>query len=412
MSTRERSSPDYTGKIESPFLNEKLFLVEAEEEWEMRAAALVAESPFVGTFKVRPSPAIVPEAYEEESNEPEAEGFDENVDEYEGALEWEDPGCAGEQAPPDLEVEGFDSEIWTGSADQIAFRDRVLAAHLALSKKARGAPQPDLPDGALDCVPGTKIRTLPSTAAAAGRLLVVANSDLIQAQQAGDADALRTIRVTVNSGYRGSMDQRELWIGYFSPREGKGYYDRTQAAREKLSEGPHSDQAVAYMLKPKRYGGFGLGGRIAAPGYSNHQGGIAIDFKQERRKGHGIENKSDDASRARWRSTWFHAWLKANAATYEFKPIATEEWHWEYRPGATAAAPSRGATRPGGVSTPANDQVRFAQCVLNATEGERLGDDGILGALTRAAVAARPLGAEQEEESPRLGPGIWCRSRR
>jgi D-alanyl-D-alanine carboxypeptidase len=111
-------------------------------------------------------------------------------------------------------------------------------------------------------------------------------------------------------------------------------------------EGPHSDQAVAYMLKPKRYGGFGLTGRIAAPGYSNHQGGIAIDFWQERRKGHRIENKSDEASQGRWRSTWFHAWLKHNAATYGFKPIATEEWHWEYRPGATAAASSRSATRP------------------------------------------------------------------
>jgi D-alanyl-D-alanine carboxypeptidase-like protein/calcineurin-like phosphoesterase family protein len=271
-------------------------------------------------------------------------------------LEWEDPGCAGEPASLDVDAEWFDSEIWTGSADQIAFRGRVLTAHLALSKKARGAPLPDLPDGALKCVPGTDIETLPDTAAAAGRLLAAATADLAKAQQAGDADALRTIRLSVNSGYRGSALQRNLWLGYFSAKG--GYYDRTQAARENLPEGPHSDQAVAYMLKPQRYGGFGLMGRIAAPGYSNHQGGIAIDFWQERRKGHRIENKSGEESRARWRSTWFHAWLKDNAATYGFKPIPTEEWHWEYRRDAMATVSSRSANRPAS-SAPANEQSDY-----------------------------------------------------
>jgi LAS superfamily LD-carboxypeptidase LdcB len=349
MSIKERSSIHNSGGFESPFLDQELFVGEPEEEWKPRVAALVAESPFRDVaYEEPPMSAIVPEVHEEET-EPEEEGVHEKEYEYErqegAALEWEDPGCAGEEGSLDVEAEWFDSEIWTGSADQIAFRDRVLAAHLALSKKARGAPLPDLSDDdALKYVPGTTIQTLPDTAAAAGRLLAAANADLARAQQAGDADALRTIRLTVNSGYRGSALQRNLWLGYFSAKG--GYYDRTQAARENLPEGPHSDQAVAYMLKPKRYGGFGLTGRIAAPGYSNHQGGIAIDFWQERRKGHRIENKSDEASRGRWRSTWFHAWLKDNAATYGFKPIATEEWHWEYRPGATAAASSRSATRP------------------------------------------------------------------
>jgi LAS superfamily LD-carboxypeptidase LdcB len=390
---KKHASAD-AGEAVSPFLGQDLFAAGVQEAWEPRVAALVAESPFVGAFEERRSgldrdhwgdekafeeldgkegleaseawenlevDQLTPQADQaedeslvnegallhEENNEPNAEGFD-------ATLEWEEPGCLGEEASLDTEAEWFDSEIWTGSAEQIAFRDRVLAAHLSLSKKARGAPQPDLPDDALECVPRTKIKTLPSTAVAAGRLLAAANLDLAKAQQAEDADALRTIQLTVISGYRGSAHQRNLWIGYFSAKH--GYYESTQAAREKLPDGPHSDQAVAYMLRPKRYGGFGLAGKIAAPGYSNHQGGIAIDFWQERRKGHAIENKSDEASRARWRSTWFHVWLKkkCNAATYSFKPIATEEWHWEYRPEVTAAAPSRSAIRPASVGVPAS----------------------------------------------------------
>ena len=299
-------------------------------------------------------------------------------------FEWEEPGCAGEQASLDVDAEWFDSEMWTHSADQIAFRDLVLETHLKLSKKAKGPPKRDLPDDALKNVPETDIKTLPDTAAAAGRLLAAAKADLAQAQQAGHADALRTTGLSVISGYRGSTHQRTLWIRYFSTKG--GYYDRTQAAREKCPDGPHSCQAVAYMLKPEEDGGFGLMGKIAAPGYSNHQGGIAVDFWQERRKGHFIGNKTDISSRAKWRDTWFHAWLKANAATYEFKPIRTEEWHWEYRPGATAVTPRRSATRPARVSALANEQVRFAQRVLNTTEGERLNDDGDLGRRTRTAL--------------------------
>jgi D-alanyl-D-alanine carboxypeptidase-like protein len=299
MPVKERSSPNTPWRVESPFLDCELFIAQPEKESEARVAALVAESPFRDLiYQESRTPEIVSDAHGEET-EPDQQSVDERGYGYEGqeggALEWEDPGCAGEHASLDLEAEWFDSEIWKGSADQIAFRDRVLAAHLALSKKARGAPLPDLPDDALDFVPGTKIRTLPDTAAAAGRLLAAAHADLARAQQAGDADALRTIRVSVTSGYRGSALQRNLWLGYFSAKG--GYYDRTQAARENLPEGPHSDQAAAYMLKPKRYGGFGLTGRIAAPGHSNHQGGIAIDFWQERAKGHRIENKSDETSR-------------------------------------------------------------------------------------------------------------------
>ena len=263
-------------------------------------------------------------------------------DEEEGS-ELEAEWLEGEEPSRELKADYFNSEVWTASAEQIAFQDRVLASHLARSRAAKGPPQRDLRGGELSKVPGTDIKTLPDTAAAAGRLLAAANADLAKAQQAGNADALRTIRLTVNSGYRGQEHQRRRWIELV-PK----YYNQSQAARERLRGGPHSDVAIAYMLKRKKDGGFGLMGRIAAPGYSNHQGGIAVDFWQERHAPHEIANSTDEKSRALWRDSWFHCWLKANAAkTYGFLPIPTEEWHWEYRPRA-----SRSASAPSAASKP------------------------------------------------------------
>ncbi len=317
--------------IDSPFANETIG-AQRVEEYGPRMATLLNESP----FGQRLGGGYPPDA----ANLPQDE------DEFEGTA----IRCCGASAD-ELEEEDFESllaqqEVWADTAEQIAFRDRVLAAHIARSKAARGAAQQDLSPDEIKTVPGTSVKMLPEAAAAAGRLLAAANADLAKAQQAGDADALRTVGFSATSGYRGSDHQRRLWLQYFGAKD--GYYDRTQVARDALPQGPHSEQAVAYMLKPEKRkgaGGFGLGGRIAAPGYSKHQNGIAIDWWQERRKGHGIRNKSDDASRARWRASWFHHWLKDHAASYGFKPIATEEWHWEYRAAAHGVQPvSTGAS--------------------------------------------------------------------
>jgi subtilisin family serine protease len=230
---------------------------------------------------------------------------------------------------------------WKGTAEQVDFRARVLAEHIARSRKAKGAPQRDLDEDELGDIPDTCetkgrkttcVRTAKATAEAASRLLAAANADLAAAQKAGDADALRTVKLTAKSGYRGSDYQKQLWLGYFENK----YYNRTRSARAKIAHGPHSAAAVDYMLRSKDEGGYGLSGRIAAPGFSNHQGGIAVDLWQDRTSGNGIANDSDDPSRCRWRQSWFHGWLRTHAAACGFQPIATEEWHWEYRPGVKA----------------------------------------------------------------------------
>jgi hypothetical protein len=48
MSTEERLSTNNTRDVESPFLGDELFAIEPKEEWELRTAAVAAESPYMG----------------------------------------------------------------------------------------------------------------------------------------------------------------------------------------------------------------------------------------------------------------------------------------------------------------------------------------------------------------------------
>lgn len=254
---------------------------------------------------------------------------------------------------PDGDVQEDTGTRWSGTPEQLDFRDRVLQAHLALALRRRGAPQRDLRDDELRTISGTAERTALATADAIERLLAAATADLAAAQAAGDADALRTVRLTVNSGYRDSGTQLRLWRAYFADK----YYDRTAEARAQIPEGPHSDQAVAYMLAPRPQG-FGIGGRIAAPGYSNHQGGVAVDLHQVRTRGNPIHNDSDDASRARWRATWFHHWLREHAERFGFHPLVTEEWHWIFRGAGTPPAAVPGSPAPPATPSPPRPRRR------------------------------------------------------
>lgn len=247
----------------------------------------------------------------------------------------EDPEASVERCAPDEHFEEpeelSEAPAWAGSADQVAFRSSVLAEHIARStKRHKGKVLRDLRDDELAKIPGTNVRTKAATAQAAGRLLAAARAALAQAKAAGDADALRTRDISVGSGYRDSAHQRGNWLKYFP-----GYYNRTRAQRERLPGGPHSGAAVDYMLKTGK-DGFGLGSRIAAPGFSNHQNGIAIDFIQDR-SSQPVAISTAKANRERWSKTWFFKWLQENAAIYDFEPYEKEEWHWEYKPKKPAA---------------------------------------------------------------------------
>lgn len=74
MSTKERLLTAYTRDVESPFLDEELFIGKSEEEWEPRAA-LDTESPFQSAFEQGRGQMDSPEMEEPES-------FDEEHFEY------------------------------------------------------------------------------------------------------------------------------------------------------------------------------------------------------------------------------------------------------------------------------------------------------------------------------------------
>jgi LAS superfamily LD-carboxypeptidase LdcB len=67
---------------------------------------------------------------------------------------------------------------------------------------------------------------------------------------------------------------------------------------------------------------------LAAPGYSLHNSGIAIDFRTRQ----GRHNLGPSTAQiALWNRSWFFRWLSANAANFGFaqNPNINEPWHWE-----------------------------------------------------------------------------------
>ena len=219
-----------------------------------------------------------------------------------------------------------DDGKWAGTADQKDFLERVLKAHIALSSSKAKDVLPDLSGDELEDVAGTKVQMKKGAGAAAGQLIADANVAL-KAASADDADAKLTTGIGATSGYRGRAEQETLWRGYFP-----GHYDDTRALRAKAGKkdgaGEHGGAAVVAMRDYVRRW-------IAAPGFSNHQAGIAIDLKQYRVAGHTIKNSSNSAQLDKWRASWLWNWLDSSGAgqakAHEFGPYTKEPWHWEYK---------------------------------------------------------------------------------
>jgi hypothetical protein len=196
----------------------------------------------------------------------------------------------------------------------MAFMRKVYALHVQRSK---GDFVDTLPESALDdVVPGKKARK--DAAAKAREMLAAADAALT-------AEGLKgSVRIGVLSAYRSADHQFDIWQG--KTTKGSGgfpfYYAATKAARRSTRfGGEHSDKAAAYLAAH-------MGQYVAAPGYSNHQDGLALDLGT--RKGTGGLVKL-------YKGSWFHNWLQKNAHTYHFAPLESEAWHWAYRPPAGAS---------------------------------------------------------------------------
>lgn len=69
--------------------------------------------------------------------------------------------------------------------------------------------------------------------------------------------------------------------------------------------------------------------RVARPGYSSHQAGVAIDFNN---MGHVLNRSSSCSGRARAPSFPAWIWMRDNAESYGFKQFSNESWHWDALP--------------------------------------------------------------------------------
>ncbi len=68
----------------------------------------------------------------------------------------------------------------------------------------------------------------------------------------------------------------------------------------------------------------------ARPGYSNHQMGLAIDFRMGR--SNSTSNCVTRDGRCTLSGDPIWEWLEENASRFNFKPISNEFWHWEVQP--------------------------------------------------------------------------------
>ncbi|GAA3942805.1 D-alanyl-D-alanine carboxypeptidase family protein [Actinoplanes auranticolor] len=194
----------------------------------------------------------------------------------------------------------------TATPELMAFMRAVFERHMATSK---GSFVDSLPGDTLGRV--DKMRLRADAAEAAQRMLDAARAALAAAGLAG-----RT-RIGLTSAYRSAWRQFEIWQG----KDGKGkrgfpYYYAESAADRRATGDPHGPQSVEILTKLMRK-------YIAAPGYSNHQDGLAVDL--------GTGSGPSGGLRRIKRTDWFHRWLSDNAATYHFEPYPAEAWHWVYR---------------------------------------------------------------------------------
>lgn len=202
-------------------------------------------------------------------------------------------------------------------APQLSYDDfkRAVLERQIHNAQANGRQYyPPVPDDELDALEGShRLRT--AAAQSCRALLAAGRAALAEARTALDPLALRTTAIGVGSSYRDYAREVTLWDGYYP-----AYYKETQVDRDAAAGGPHGPAAVQILAKyisPKK----------AAPGFSNHSDGIAVDFTTT------FDNVllTDKSPRATWRQTWFHPWLVRNAVTHRFQPLASEEWHWDYR---------------------------------------------------------------------------------
>lgn len=211
---------------------------------------------------------------------------------------------------------------WPQRPELEPFLRATYEAHVARSCRSRAfrtsVPPGDLADVAKD------LQLRRDTAPLAVRMLEDARAALRRAQAAGDPKALAVRSFRISSAYRSALRQYALWNSRF-PR----YFAETAQQRASLPTGPTGPEAARWLAR-------WIGRWLAAPGFSNHNDGRAVDLSC--RLADGTTLGASRADIPRWHGSWLHGWLVANAARYDFHPYQAEPWHWDHRPGSASTA--------------------------------------------------------------------------
>ncbi|MFG1622530.1 D-alanyl-D-alanine carboxypeptidase family protein [Kribbella sp. NPDC049227] len=224
---------------------------------------------------------------------------------------------------------------WYGPGDAtpelLTFMRAVYDRQVALSQ---GPFVDTLPESAVKRVEGGH-RALAAAADAAISMLAAARADLA-------TEGRTDLAVGITSAYRSAAEQYAIWQGkgHGGKRGFPYYYRQTERARQAAPGGEHGPAAVLLLAKLMKK-------CIAAPGYSNHQDGLAFDLGIAE-KGRPLKKINTDA--------WFHQWLVKNAARFDFHPYPTEAWHWVYRPTPTSTDESE-SWHPDDPSSPADEEL-------------------------------------------------------
>ena len=194
------------------------------------------------------------------------------------------------------------------------FKREVIERQIKYLRTTKGRSFiPAVPSSELEIIEGK--HSMRRVAAGKCReLLAAARADLADGKKAGDAAAKATTSIVIHSAYRSFAEDSAAWEGTF-----REHYQKL--LDERLFPGEElGTRALQHILKI-------MIAFKAPPGFSNHSNGLAVDFGTTFR-GHYLGAKSK--LRPKWRATWLHPWLKENAASHGFKPLSTEEWHWDF----------------------------------------------------------------------------------
>ncbi|RMG27967.1 MAG: hypothetical protein D6730_06150 [Bacteroidetes bacterium] len=216
----------------------------------------------------------------------------------------------------DLATKNANKLRWpTGSAEQLEFMRLTYKISHRNSARRRTYTATIPSEELAEIEDGQKIKR--AAAEACKRLL----KD-IRAKASSEGKA---VKIGVKSAYRSVEQQLQIWQREFIRK----YYPDTKEKRKsefKDSGGEHGSKAARWLSNYIRR-------RLATPGFSKHQNGIAVDFSLiEGAKTYRANTSSRSVSS--WKTTWFWQWMNMHASEYGFKQNHSidEPWHWEYHP--------------------------------------------------------------------------------